>query len=626
MKLYEVIPIAKGIGKDTLSYFGKDEIELGSLVTIPLRKKSSYAIVIRKTDISKEKSTLKSSSFALKKIESVKSPHFVSGDFLKAAEATAKYFASTVGAVLQSLLPSLVLEEKRKKINPRGGNRNEIRKEHLVLQNDDEERISDYRGFIRGEFARNSSVFFCLPTIEDIRFTKRHLEKGIEQYTVVLHSKLSKKEFAKTLEIIEKTEHPILIIGTVPFLGVERRDVKSIILDRENSRVYRTQGRPYFDMRVFVENFAKVSNKKLIMGDMMISTENLFRLKNDEFAEFSPLKSRIISTAQSLLIDMKVDKGEGAFRVLSKELEALIDKTKEENERLFIFSARKGLSPSTVCGDCGQIVVCSNCEAPITLYSRGGKNIFKCNKCGEERDTMERCNNCQSWKLDTLGIGIEKVEAEIKKKFPHLKIFRLDKESVKTENKAIDLVNKFEETPGSILLGTELALFYLKNPIENVAIASIDSLFSIPDFRINEKMFYILLTMRSRAQKVFVIQTRNAKSSVFDYVLKGNLLDFYRDEIEDRKIFSYPPYSVFIKLSIEGRRPKVEVEADKIGSLFKKYSPSVFSGFSPTKRGNTVMNILMRIESKDWPNEEILQIISTLPPQVAVRVDPESLL
>ncbi len=626
MKLYEVIPIAKGIGRDTLSYFGKDDIELGSLVTIPLRKKNSYAIVIQKSEIGKEKSQLKSSSFALKKIGAIISPHFISGNFLKAAETTAKYFAATTGSVLQSLLPSLVLEEKRKKTVTKNGAKSEIRKEHVVLQSDDEERIATYRSFIRGEFARDSSVYFCLPTIEDIRFMKTRLEKGIEQYIAVLHSKLSTKEFAKQLEIIEETAHPILILTTVPFLSVERKDAKSIVLDRENSRGYRTQTRPYFDMRVFVENLAKISNKKLILGDMMLSTETLFRLKNEEFAEFSPLKSRLISTAQSLLIDMKEVKGKEDFRILSKELEALIDKTKEENERLFIFAARKGLSPTTVCGDCGQVVVCDNCRAPIVLYTRGGKNIFKCNKCGEERDTMERCNNCQSWKLETLGIGIERVEEEIKKKFPNIKIFRMDKESVKTEKKALDMTRKFEDSPGSVMIGTELALFYLKNNIENVAVASIDSLFSIPDFRINEKMFYVLLTMRSRAQKVFIIQTRNAGGTVFDYVMKGNLTDFYREEIEDRKIFSYPPFSVFIKLSIEGRRPKVDTEANKIAELFKKYNPSIFPGFSPTKKGNVVMNILIRVASKDWPNEEMLRVISTLPPHVAVRIDPESLL
>jgi primosomal protein N' (replication factor Y) len=239
---------------------------------------------------------------------------------------------------------------------------------------------------------------------------------------------------------------------------------------------------------------------------------------------------------------------------------------------------------------------------------------------------MERCRNCDSWKLETLGIGIERVEQEIRKLFPDLKLFRLDKESVKSEKRALEIVNKFQESPGSVLLGTELSLFYLKKPIENVAIASIDSLFALPDFRINEKIFYTLLTLRSRAEKVFIIQTRNADETVFDYALKGSLADFYREEIEDRKKFLYPPYSVFIKLSIEGKKPAILEDAQTLAKLLDEYNPNIYPSFSPSRRGNTIMNVILKLQSESWPDDKLMKKIMSLPPQVAVRVDPESLI
>ena len=628
MKLYEVIPIAKVLGKETLSYFGQDSIELGALVSVPLRKKTSFAIVIGKKDISTEKASIKSSDFILKKIIGVKSPHFLSQAFLEATRDTAHYFGTNTGSILRTILPELILTQTIKNKAPIVHKKSEARRENLVLQSEDEERIANYKAFIRGEFAKKSSVYFCLPTIEDIRYTKDQLEKGIEQYTAVLHSSLSKKEFQAELKKIENVSHPILIVGTVPFLSIERDDLRSIILDRENSRSYKTQARPYFDLRIFVEKLAEHTNKKLIIGDMLLSTETMWKCKNDEYAEFSPIKSRILSPAQSLLVDMKLKKGvyEEEFRVLSRELEALIDKSKEDNERLLIFSSRKGLSPTTVCGDCGLVVTCNNCKAPVVLYTRGGNNFFKCNKCGEERDAMERCRNCDSWKLETLGIGIERVEQEIRKLFPDLKLFRLDKESVKSEKRALEIVNKFQESPGSVLLGTELSLFYLKKPIENVAIASIDSLFALPDFRINEKIFYTLLTLRSRAEKVFIIQTRNADETVFDYALKGSLADFYREEIDDRKKFLYPPYSVFIKLSIEGKKPAILEDAQTLAKLLDEYNPNIYPSFSPSRRGNTIMNVILKLQSESWPDDKLMKKIMSLPPQVAVRVDPESLI
>ena len=630
MKLYTVIPIARGVGKETLHYFGPDTIDTGSLVSIPIRSKAGRGIVIDKQDVSEAKTDIKSARFQLKKILRVESKHFLSKAFLEAAFETAQFFATTTGSVLQTTIPELIFESaKNIQRNFLDSPAKEIgTRERLIIQADDDERFAHYKSFIRGEFAKRKSVFFCLPTIEDIRHAKKLLEKGIEQYTVTLYSSMSKKEFLKALELVENAPHPVLIIGTVPFLSVERKDLGSIILDKENSRGYRTQFRPYVDLRVFVAHLAKAKNALLLCGDLMLSIETLWHYKNDDYAEFMPLKMRLLSPASQMIIDMKSETGgDKKFRILSPELEEMLMLSRTSNEKMFVFAARKGLAPSIVCGDCGTVVTCNNCRSPIALYGQEKREpMFMCNKCGLERSSMERCKHCNSWKLQTLGIGIEKVEEEIKALLPESTVLRIDKESVKTEKKALEIMEKFENTPGSILIGTELGLFYLKNPIENVAVATIDSLFSVPDFRINEKIFYLLLTMRSRAQSRFLIQTRNASERVLEYAIKGNLADFYRLEIEDRKRFSYPPFSLFIKMTLEGKGVSLEKAAEDTVEILKEFSPRVYSGLALSPKGNSLIHILLRRTPEKWPDDQLLEILRRLPPQISVRVDPESLL
>jgi primosomal protein N' len=627
MRLYTVVPIAKTIGKETLTYFGSGSISLGALVSIPLRKKNVHAIVVESQDIGESKSLIKSSSYSLRKISRVVNGSFLGAAFLNAATKTARFHATSTGSVLSSLLPKLILENATKIKHPQS-RENLHKKEILVIQDTDEDRFAHYKSFIRSEFAKKSSVYFCLPTQEDIRRAKNILEKGIEQYTCILHSNISKKEWREALTLINDEKHPVLIIGTAPFLGSGRTDLGSIILDRENSRSYRTQSRPYLDQRVFIKYFAHAQGLSLVLGDLVLSLETLWQQKNDEYAEFSPLKFRTLSPAENVLIDMKLKKGmqEEKFTILSPELEALIGITKEKNENLFIFCGRKGLAPVTVCGDCGLVVTCRRCGAPVTLYRRKNENIFLCNKCGEERATTEKCKNCDSWKLDTLGIGAEGVEEEIKKKFPDLAVFRMDKDNTENPKKALETIRKFETTPGSVLIGTELALFYLGKNIENVAVASIDALFSVPDFRINEKIFYLLLTMRARADKVFLVQTRNADEKLFDYALKGNLTDYYKEEIEERERFKYPPFTVFVKMTIEGRPAGVQKEIEKVANFLNEWNPMQFESMNLSSRGNTLMHILFRFTPSDWPNEKFLEKVYALPPHVAVRVDPESLL
>ncbi len=630
MKLYTVVPIARGVFKETLSYFGNDTIEAGSLVKIPLRSKSGFGIVIDSRRVEDVKTEIRKGSFAMKKIEKVISKEFLSKAFLEAALKTAQFYAATTGSVLENLLPKLFLEHAHQIKLEKSSKKSSLSSDRLVVQASDTERFAHYKSFIRGQFARRSSVFFVLPTVEDIKKVKTILEKGIDQYTIVLHGNLGKKEFQSAYKIIEKEKHPLLIIGTAPFLSIERKDIGAIILDRENSRGYKSFGRPFIDYRRFVENLAQAHGVPLLYGDILLSLETLYKTKREEYAEFAPIKMRSLSPAEGTLVDMKSQKGEfeSSFKILSPELLSLIEENKKNNEHLFIWSARKGIAPSTVCGDCGKLVTCSRCGTPVTLYggNKDKENFFMCNICGLERDARERCIYCESWKLKTLGIGIEQVEQSIKDAFPDIKVFTIDKEHIKTEKKASDLMHRFENSPGSVLVGTELALFYLKEEIDNVGVGSIDSLFALPDFRIREKILYNLITLRSRAQKNFLIQTRNADEMIFDYALKGNMIDFYKNEMHMREEFKYPPFSLFIKLSLEGKGKDVEPLAEEISVFLKEFSPQTYEAFSPSKRGNRVFHILIRKDKNDWPDQKLLELLHRLPPYVSIKVDPESLL
>ena len=68
------------------------------------------------------------------------------------------------------------------------------------------------------------------------------------------------------------------------------------------------------------------------------------------------------------------------------------------------------------------------------------------------------CKVCGSWKLGTVGIGIDLIDQKIKDRFPEVKVFRIDSDTTKTEKKVIDTIAQFYSSPGSILLGTEMAL------------------------------------------------------------------------------------------------------------------------------------------------------------------------
>jgi primosomal protein N' (replication factor Y) len=652
MYIIHVVPIGRGIGKESLSYFSTTHIEPGSVVNVPVRSSDMAALVVKIEPADSLKAELKNSSFSMKKIGKSRAVGLFRKEFIDAAEDTARYFAGTLGSVLASIIPKIILENlelfegehnadesnaahlekkmrERSMLSPASLLDDQAEfDEPYALQADEDERLAHYKSLIREQFARKKSVFFCLPTIQDTKRVFEHLSKGIEEYTFIVNAGMTKKEILSTWKKIVSDPHPILIIGTGTFLSIARNDIGTIIVERENASGYKSHVRPYIDIRTLSEYYARRIHAKLIFGDQLLRTETIWRSKNHSITELAPLKFRSLSTSDTKIIDLKKYKtlATPEFRILSDEIQELISESHLNNENTFIFAARRGLSPMTVCGDCGTTVICNKCSAPITLHRRAGAQFFLCHRCGERRSAEERCKVCNSWKLTTLGIGIELIQEAIKSIFPDIALFRLDKDSVNTHKQALAVMRDFYNSPGSILLGTEMALTYLEKPVENSAVATIDSLFAIPDFRINEKITNILLRIRSLTQKKCIVQTRAKDQRLFNYALKGNLMDFYREEIEERKRLSYPPFSTLIKLTVKGTRESVNEEMKKIEQQLEEWKPLVFPAFIETVNKKVIMHALLRLDRSTWISTDLLAKLLALPPHVSINVDPESLL
>ncbi|HUD03888.1 MAG TPA: hypothetical protein VMR73_00130, partial [Candidatus Paceibacterota bacterium] len=559
MYLLSIIPIARGIPADFLSYWSPEKAELGAIVKIPLRKKEIFGIVLTCQSAEKARAEIRGAGFAYKKIESQKARKILPSPLMEILPTLADYFATSPGSMLSALVPKAILESHSELDEAPVFSANKLPREILALQKNEEDRMSHYKSIIRERLARSSSTLFILPSAEEIEHIKMFLTKGIEDRTVVIHNKKTKKEIIVLWNTIARSTQPLLIIATAGFVSLPRNDISLIIVDEESSRSYKTIARPFADMRTLIEIYAKKIGADVLFGDMCMRPETFLRIQNHEIREYVPSSMRSLSTAKETVVDMKkIQKEKPQFSVLSDELVALIRRNKENNEHLFIYATRKGLAGNTVCQDCGTALTCDRCSAALTLYKKGDERIFICNKCSKRFPTDTVCLACGSWRLMPLGIGTERVEEEIKQKMPGVKIFRLDKTSATTPLRAKKILTQWMENPGSVLVGTEFALSYIHNSIEAAAVASLDSLFALPDFRINERVFSLILKLRVLAEKNLLIQSRFPEQKAIQYGMKGNIGDFLRDELELREKISFPPFSTFIKVSFEGNRLDAE--------------------------------------------------------------------
>jgi primosomal protein N' (replication factor Y) len=655
MYILTVIPLSKGIQKDELTYFSAKEIEVGSIVRVPMRSKTIDAIVINKEDASDRKSDLKNLHYELKKIESSKGKPPYKESFFKACEKMAEYSCATTGSVISALLPAILIEKfselkhKNWKEGEEDQNRKSVKEERLIFQALLPDRISWYRTLIREAFAKKESVFICVPTRYDIDQFYEAFAKGIDQYVYKFHSELPKKSLVADFNKVVAEEHPILIIGTGPFLSIPRHDVRTIIVEHESSGAYKQIARPYIDIRTFAEVVAHEEHIKLIYGDTLLRPETLHRHDVGELGEVASPLFRLPTVERQMIIDMKEEidaKGMHSFTVLSATTKKMITYALAHKETVFLFSLRKGLAGVTVCHDCGHTLLCEFCKTPVVLYGSKQKTadkeakdrIFMCNKCGRKKTTETRCPICESWNLTPLGIGTDRVVEELKGEFPEANIVQVDKDSITTDKELFQTCNVFYKDPGTIMVGTELAFSCLREHVTHSAIISIDGLLSIPSFNINQKMLHIIEKLHSITDRNLIIQTRIPENTVLKHILSGTVLPMYREDLKEREEWGYPPFKRLIKITFRGTARETEKARLDLEKLFDGYEPQIFSAFVGQVKGQYVTNTVIKVDPKLWqlptnpsysPSPETLTLrakIRSLSPAFMVNVDPEDLL
>ena len=205
-------------------------------------------------------------------------------------------------------------------------------------------------------------------------------------------------------------------------------------------------------------------------------------------------------------------------------------------------------------------------------------------------------------------------------------MFVMDRDSIPSHAAAKHLVERFYENKGSILVGTEMALPYLTKHVDVSAVVSIDSLLSIPEWNAFERVFSILIRMRSATKSVMAIQTRKPETPILDQAVNGNLIDFYRSEIDERKKYKYPPFATFITVSVSGTGASVVHEVHQIENTLSPYTLTKQSSLTHTAKNRYVHHSFIRLPQDSWPDEKLIVKLRTLPPYVAVTVDPESIM
>ncbi len=627
MNLVNVTPLSQTTGKEELSYFTDLDLSLGSIVSVDIRNKVTPALVVGKESVSDAKTRIKSGSYKLKKINNILTKSLYSADVIEAAQATSEFYAVSLGGILKASTPKAVLDkppdikkDKKKTIN-------EMKPEAMVLQVSREDRITFYKQYIRGSLARGRGVFICVPTKKDVEYIADRLKKGIEHATFSLHGSMSVKATREAWEKISDKEAK-LIVSTSLFLSAIDGSFDTLILEREASDSYYTTKRPFFNLGFFARMLAQKTGVKFIAADSVLSVETYREYEDEKFSEAGSVQKSYREGAEVSVIDMtglEEEKNPLLPFLSSTLLESLKRSTSGHS---FVYTARRGLAPTTTCSDCGYTFFCPKCFSPTVLHGKEKKRLFICHTCGYSHEPRDKCPKCKSWRLTQLGIGSERVVGLLEKAFPKREVLRMDSDNTGTVKKEEMIWSKFKNTPGSILVGTEMAVNKIRSDnieIQTTAIASIDSLLTYPNYSSGEKVFRVLMEMALTTERNMIIQTRAPEQRLLSDIKRKNVFKFFEEELDIRKKLFYPPFSIPITVTFSGNKFKLEEKEKILECIFASHQPIFFRSISERVRGQRVKKMLLRSPRLEWPDEKIVEGLKSLPPEYKVAVHPPTI-
>lgn len=649
MYLLKIIPIAKGLPENYFTYFYNEKISLGGLVEIKIRNRKILGIVNELEELKEKKLDVKSSQFTIKKIERVVMDNFLSEEIFKSISGSASLLGVKESEILENYLPDFLFENihilKDKKIQKENQNYQEE-----IYLGDFEDRTQKYLEKIKTNKKENKSSLIFFPTINDLELTKKYLEKDSSIRNILsFYGGQTKKILNENLEKIKKEEN-LLILSTpslFPIILKEKINLETIIIEKENSFNYFTHTKKkQIDAREMIKKLAKDLNLNLVLGGNILSLETFKKAtpfernektifpsgpatRKSEKLFFSSLSDtqknnfEIISLAKDRIEKEEIENRTKKIKkekndkyspvYFSHELIVKLEKIKLNKSKAFLFAKRKGLYTETICADCNTIFKCEKCDKPYTLFKKeSGERVYICSNCKDKIELKKSenltCLNCGGWRMNTLGVGVEGIEENLKE--IGFKTFLLDSSNVKTKKDINKILESWQkENSASILIGTDLALNFLEKEFvcDLGAIISLDSLFSIPEINIDEKIFNICLEMKERinSKEKIIIQTRLAEQNVWEYIKTGNIEGFLKEEIKTRKMLSLPPFSNILKWQLEKKEIKIKGEIEKIlEKIFKeeKIEKENIIYRIDKKTGNYIATLIIKKEI--WQKKE----------------------
>lgn len=549
-----------------LTYRANMDLNIGDLVMVPFINSSKMAVVLE-TNLSSD-----DISFKIKDVEEKLSDYSVSDKFIEFLQMASGYYYEPIGSFIKMSLPIDFTNRKKKTpITPQEFQEFNLKQLSSEQQEALSKIVTDKINLLHGITGSGKTEVFChyaadilnqgkqvLIMLPEIALSTQILSRIAYSFgtkPIVWHSSITPAKKKEALEQIISGKGR-LIIGTRSSLFLPFKNLGLIIVDEEHDASYKQEENICYNARDMAVMRGKVEDICIILSTATPSVETFYNVKLGKY-NYIELQSRFYGTLPKCeLIDLKISRPEKGSWV-SPELYKAISNTLEAGKQTILYLNRKGYAPLVICKSCGYRFNCSNCSSYMTYHKK--HNYLKCHHCLHTIPVPTICPSCQEKdSLEKSGPGIERILEEVKEKFPEKNIISLTSDDIDNLAHLKEIIAQIEDGLIDIIIGTQIITkgYDFRN-LELVGIIDADMGLVGSELKAMERTFQTLVQVAGRSGRFtedgkVLIQTYNPDNLLINTLKNYDLDEFYKNELEQRRIMEMPPFTRALSILISG--------------------------------------------------------------------------
>lgn len=453
-------------------------------------------------------------------------------------------------------------------------------------------------------------VLYLVPEIALTTQLTTRLQRVFGPKVIIYHSRFSDSERVELWRRLLTTHEPLVVLGARSALFMPFASLGLIIVDEEHESSFKQQDpAPRYNARDAAMVLAGMHGAKTLLGSATPAVDTYYKALTGRFGLVSLTERYGGSELPRVeIVDMaKARKKREVSGAFSLQLRRLINDAASADRQTILFLNRRGFAPMARCKMCGYVPKCENCDVSLTYHH--GIDRLVCHYCGTPYDLPRVCPACREPGLEIIGYGTERIEEEIAASFPDIPVARLDRDTTRNKDDYERIIDEFSAGKDKMLVGTQMVTKGLDfGRVSVVGVINADATINQPDFRSAERAFNMLEQVAGRAGRrgddgVVAIQTYTPSHPLFGFLVSHDYVGFYNHEIEERRLYNYPPFTRIINIYLKHREQgRLHVLAGAYGRRLRElFGNRVFGPEEPHVariKQLHIMRIMIKIETE----------------------------